>query len=79
MLPAYNYMEYISPSGNIWICIVQKKEVRLKLSKKKKDYVIQKLLGTAMAAMGIFICIIFPQDCGAGVIAFVMGILRILF
>lgn len=81
MLPTYgSCTEYISPSGNTLIYIVRKQKTYTlrKISERRKYLIKQKALGIVAVIAGIIACFIFPEDCGGGVFAIGIGMLRII-
>lgn len=80
-MPTYeSYTEYISPSGNTLIYIVRKPKIHnfRKISERRKYLIKQKTLGAAAIIVGTIACLIFPEDCGGGVFAIGIGMLRII-
>ncbi len=81
MMPTYgSCTEYISPSGNTQIYIVRRPKAPAlqKVSDRRKYLIKQKALGTAAIIVGIITCLIFPEDCGGGIFAIGLGLLRVI-
>ena len=71
--------EIITRSGNTQIYIVrQQKNSLKKVSERRKYLVKQKLLGLTAIVVGVIACLIFPEDCGGGLVAIGVGLLRVI-
>lgn len=78
MLPTYkeSYTSYMTPSQNTQIHIYRKKKVK---SAYERESIRQKILGFLLVAVGVGSCICMPEDCGGGIMAIGLGILRIAY
>ena len=72
MMQEFSYTEYTSPSGNTQIYIMRKPKV----SGRRKYLIKQKALGVVAIIAGLIACMIFPDDCGGGIFAISIGMLR---